>query len=833
MKVLLVNAPWAELERPSLALGILRKCVEKAASGAVVDVQNLNLDYVDWITQRVAFELRDYNFISIDGYFQGYGDWIFSSALYDDPLWRVEEFRDLHSESFSESKLAMIIKMHALSAEFADEVARKIVDRRPDVVGFTSTFQQNTAALSIAKRIKSLSPNSRIVFGGANCDGVQGAALHRNFPFVDFVVRGEGERVFPELIGRLADHKSDFADVDGLCWKDDNGVHQVNQMAARPLAADAIEEPEFGDFYERLQASVAARWVDPKLVVEGARGCWWGEKHHCTFCGLNGTFMEFRSKSPDRLLHWMVALAERYRILDFIAVDNILDSGYFRTLLPDLAEAGYDIRMHCEVKSNLTIQQLRILRDAGIMSVQPGIESLSTHVLRLMDKGVSGCQNVRVLRDAASVGLTVNWNYLYGFPGETSSDYIDVIRQFPALHHLPPVASPFIRISLERFSPYFDQPNLGFKERSPDQQYGLIYDLPPDQLSDLAYLFRSEEQGIGGEVEQLLGRSLAKWQAAHPTSRLDFWDAGQEIILESKREQFDWSVLRLEDPVEIAAFRLLDQPRTASSLATKLQTLVPGQEEVNVSQLLDGWIKLGLVYTDSGRYVHVATERDHQAGALEGVRAPRTANWKTDAALTLWRTRPQAYAGWLRDSEVPRRSVQSAEDWYRDGVHLVRFSHPVDLVGGDTAQNVASLCLIRELTGQGIAIEWTLNANEQFQWRDLDHLHPPTHIDGIADAQAVRQQWTDDFHLCRLFYRRGPGFVQIRDHRFDGLRRLTLPGQEAMDLVARLEDGAQIDSLPDRLVASLAEARLIGTVGDLVWWLPYRVQRWPTPAMSV
>lgn len=833
MKVLLVNAPWAELERPSLALGILKNCVEQTVPGAAVDVLNLNLDYVDWITRRVSVELRDYNFIALDGYFQGYGDWVFSSALYDDPHWRVEEFLALHADSFSESKLAMIVKMHSLSGEFTEGVARKIADSCPDVVGFTSTFQQNTAALAIAKRVKSLSPQSRVMFGGANCDGVQGAALHRNFPFVDFVVRGEGERVFPELISRLADRPSDFADIAGLCWRDDGSRHQANPMASRPLAANMIVEPEFGDFYERLRTSVAARWVDPKLVVEGARGCWWGEKHHCTFCGLNGTFMEFRSKSPAGLLDWIVGLAERYRILDFVAVDNILDPGYFRTLLPALAEAGYDIRMHCEVKSNLRIDQLRILRDAGIVSIQPGIENLATNPLRLMDKGVSGCQNVRVLRDAASVGLTVNWNYLYGFPGETELDYTDAIRQFPALHHLPPVASLFTRISLERFSPYFNRPDLGFEERRPDQQYELIYDLPPEELSDLAYLFSTGEQGIGGEVEQLLGRSLAKWQAAHPTSRLDFWDLGLEIVLENSRDHFDWSVLRLEDPVEAAAFRLLTQPRTAASLAKRLRGLVPGREDVDVGRLLARWVELGLVYTDAGRYVHVATEHDPGAGAPKNSAAPGTASQKADASLTLWRTRPQAHAGWMTDAEVPRHSVRSAEDWNREGVHLVRFAHPVDLVDGDAAQNVASLCLIRELTGQGLAVEWTLKAAPEFRWQDLGHLHPPDRLDGVAEAQAALRRWTADFHQCRLFHRRGPGFVQIRDHRFDGLRRLTLPGEQAADLIARLEDGAPIAGLPDHLVAGLTGARLIGTVGDIAWWLPYRVQHWPTPAMSV
>ena len=157
-------------------------------------------------------------------------------------------------------------------------------------------------------------------------------------------------------------------------------------------------------------------------------------------------------------------------MLDIYLVDNILDMTYFNTVLPKLEESGCDLRIQCEVKSNLRVDQMRQLVRSGIVQVQPGIESLSGHVLRIMDKGVSGCQNVRFLRDASSLGITVMWNYLYGFPGESDADYLQVIDQMPALHHLPPMDGAD-RIALERFSPYFDRPELGFPKRSPDPQY--------------------------------------------------------------------------------------------------------------------------------------------------------------------------------------------------------------------------------------------------------------------------------------------------------------------------------------------------------------------------
>ncbi len=169
-----------------------------------------------------------------------------------------------------------------------------------------------------------------------------------------------------------------------------------------------------------LAASAARHWVEPKLVVEGARGCWLGEKHHCTFCGLNGSFMQFRSKSPDTFYEEIVELARRHRVLDMYVVDNILDMGYLTTVLPRIIDSGYDLRLHIEIKAGHAPPPSSVPSPTrGMIYVQPGIESLNHRVLDLMDKGVSGCQNVRMLRDGAETGLSVAWNYLHGFPGET------------------------------------------------------------------------------------------------------------------------------------------------------------------------------------------------------------------------------------------------------------------------------------------------------------------------------------------------------------------------------------------------------------------------------
>ncbi|BCJ66707.1 RiPP maturation radical SAM C-methyltransferase [Polymorphospora rubra] len=620
MRILLVNMPWTSIDVPSLALGILTNSVRQKLPDAEVEVLHANLDFVDWVVDRTEFGLSDYYYYSLFTYFAGCGDWVFSSALYDDPQWRVAEFTSRVQGQMTERELTLNLDLHRMAPEFVAELAARIVDRAPDVVGFTSTFQQNTAALATAKAVKRLAPGIRTVMGGANCDGEQGAAIHRNFAFIDYVVRGEGETAFPRLLAALdaerpsagdpgrpgEDPAAALAGIEGLCWPGPGGRHVANRMSSTPLPPAEIVAPDYAGYFERLAASRARHWVEPRLVVEGARGCWWGEKHHCTFCGLNGSFMQFRSKHPGRFYDEIIGLAERHQVLDMFVVDNILDMSYVTSLLPRLAESGYDLRLQYEIKSNMKGAQVQALADAGLVSVQPGIENLNSRVLKLMDKGVTGCLNIRMLRDAETSGITIAWNYLYGFPGETDDDYLSVIAQMPALHHLCP-ADGSTRIAIERFSPFFVKPELGFTDLRPAAQYRLIYDLPESELMDLAYLFDVPPQGIDEETAGRLERAVTEWQHEYAHSRLTHHDLGEEIVLVSRRRHFDWHVLRLTDPTEVAAFRQLDQPHTVAALARRL-----GSPEPAVAALLRRWRELGIVFEDAGQFIQIAPQAMNQ-----------------------------------------------------------------------------------------------------------------------------------------------------------------------------------------------------------------------------
>jgi ribosomal peptide maturation radical SAM protein 1 len=625
MKVLLVSMPWAAVDSPSLALGILKR---EAGGLSEVTVRTVyaNLEWFDWLSARSPFRsdnlihlfsYPDYQFFSISTYFRGLGDWIFSSALHGVPAWRMAEFREQLCAGMDARLVGLTAALHEMAPAFIGELADRLVADEPDVIGLTTTFQQNAASLALARAVKVRNPAIVTVLGGANCDGPQGHALHRNFGFVDYVVRGEGETAFRRLLEALREApasppREPLAAVAGLCWRDKDGMSVTNAMPGGGLALGLRSQaPDFDEYFDQFAASSLPERCEPRLVVEGSRGCWWGAKHHCTFCGLNGTFMEFRAKSPAAFSDEVLHLVERHQVLDISVADNILDPEFITAALPLIAAKGHDLRLFCEIKSNTRRDQLEALLAAGVTGVQPGIENLSTHVLKIMDKGVTGCLNVRLLRDAATIGTQVSWNFLFGFPGETKADYQSVISQLPAMHHLPPPDGA-ARIAIERFSPYFDQPSLGFADLRPARMYPVIYGLPETELHDLAYIFEAADLGIAGELVKDLEAAISRWQRAYyeHRARLSYHDIGEAIILVSDRDAFKWRTHVIDDADEAALFRQLAQPRSPASLAA-----FSGQslgDRVDVPGVLRRWTDLGLLFSDGGQVIAVAVEARNQ-----------------------------------------------------------------------------------------------------------------------------------------------------------------------------------------------------------------------------
>jgi ribosomal peptide maturation radical SAM protein 1 len=597
----LVSMPFMQVDRPSIQLGLLKAIGE--ANGFPVRTLHANLDFA----ARIG---PDYYRLLAEHRGRQIGDWLFSVEAFgaaapdvdgELPAEFADELAYLAGESGSVRDRLVRTRDHDVPA-FLDALVDGFDWHGTRVVGFSSTFQQNTASFALARRLKERFPDIVTVFGGANFDGEMGLELVRSVDCVDYAVIGEGDRAFPQLLAALA-AGTDPAEVPGVARR--AGDRVVAAVASPPLEhLDDLPAPEYGEFFER-SASLGLPTAEVWLPFESARGCWWGAKHHCTFCGLNGTTMKFRAKSPQRVLDELVGQSRRYHAFRFEAVDNILDPAYLKELFPALAAGRHDFEIFYEVKANLTREQLKVLAHGGVTHLQPGLESLSSAVLRLMDKGVRAAQNVNLLRWARYYGLQVGWNILWGFPGETEEDYLAQAAVVPHLVHLQPPASA-AEIWLERFSPLYTQPDrFGLLRRSSEASYRHVY---PDSvdIDRVVYFFDYEfADALPPSAYAPLAKAVAEWSEAWSHSRpsLTFRSTRGFLQIDDRRQQGHDGTYTFHDTLADIYLACSERPTTASAVHSALGLDRP---VADVEAAFEQFAERGLMFLDGNLALSLA-----------------------------------------------------------------------------------------------------------------------------------------------------------------------------------------------------------------------------------
>jgi len=505
LRVALVNMPFSSSRFPSMQIGLLHSIL--ADRGIYATAHYLNLEFA----ARVGWNL--YEALSNDTlYF--IGDWMFASEAFREEAPDGKLFLQRFGRQLSKNRLEWFWHQHKQGArEFLESCLMSVPWHQYDVVGFSSVFVQNAAALALARLLKERHPHLITVFGGANFEDEMGLEYVRALPWIDYAVLGEADETFPALLERLADGEAVTA-MPGVAHAK-NGKVDYGGPSPLPRDLDSLPVPNYDDYFAtaaRLRMPNALVANSIQLPFESARGCWWGEKQHCTFCGLNAMGMSYRSKSPPRILNEIDALSYRYKTRYLGAVDNILDNRHIEGVFGVLAAQRKDYKFFYEVKANLRREQVRLLAAGGMRRIQPGIESLNTHILKLMRKGVTGIKNVRLLKWAAYYGIGIAWNLLLGFPGETREDYDQQLALIKQLSHLPPPLGAF-RISLQRFSPNFTQATtMGFDNVRPVESYGYIYPKEID-TQRIAYYFEYNAKNTLPETAYAPIRTeIARWQ---------------------------------------------------------------------------------------------------------------------------------------------------------------------------------------------------------------------------------------------------------------------------------------------------------------------------------
>lgn len=603
-RVLLLVMPFLTLRRPHLGVALLKAGLHRA--GMECDVRYFNFQFADILGTGVYERIAEGTPAH-----QMPGEWIFTPALYGEdarpssefPLALVRGIKD-----YEEKFLQQIDHARNLSPAFIQDCLRQIDLSLYDIVGITSTFQQNIASLAMLQAIKRQCPEIVTVCGGANFEGEMGIELHRLFPFIDVVCSGEADTVFPELVRRVRAAQPVY-DLGGVTSRVAGDSVTGSSPPSVVNDLNALPYPDHADYFRDLQRSRSSEVIRTEVTMETSRGCWWGQKHHCTFCGLNGLGMTYRSKTPDRAYREIKHLLAKYKGYDIFNTDNIVDLKYFSELFPRLAEEGIKVQLFYETKANLKKTQLFSLKRVGSTSFQPGIESLNSHVLSLMDKGIKGIQNVQLLRWSKEMDFDVSWNILCGFPGEMPEDYQQIARWIPLISHLQP---PLVvtRFRLDRFSPMFkDTRKYGLQNVRSFPGHRICYPFPEESLRRIAYFLDCDSPTTPETLSEIrtMWKAIDEWKRIHKQSTLTAELESGSLLIHDRRAGRAPSDYVFDD-VARDIYLALDGVHTDVHLLKTLQekyrrrSLTIGQ----IHEILNGFEQRDLVLREDNLFLALA-----------------------------------------------------------------------------------------------------------------------------------------------------------------------------------------------------------------------------------
>ena len=301
------------------------------------------------------------------------------------------------------------------------DVERIIKKYDPDVVGITSTTSMIPDAYAIAKIAKRYNENVKIVMGGPHVTFLPERTF-QECPYIDFIVRGEGELTFRELIDSL-ERDRDPSNILGLSI---NLRDKVKNNPPRPLIKDidTIPMPSYDLLpMEKYQAN-GVRFG----TVMTSRGC----PFNCAFCSSSLQFgKRWRGHSDSRVIEELKHLHEKYRIREIEFLDDTFTLNKHRAIriARRIVKEGLDISWSASSRvDTFTEEVAEAMKKSGCHTIYFGIESGSRKTLNFIGKGITPEQSISAVKKAKRHKLRALGSFVIGFPEETKEDIKKTIK---------------------------------------------------------------------------------------------------------------------------------------------------------------------------------------------------------------------------------------------------------------------------------------------------------------------------------------------------------------------------------------------------------------------
>lgn len=314
--------------------------------------------------------------------------------------------------------------------------AKEIAALDAQILGFGTICNSYPVTVRIARELKRLRPDVKIIFGGPQASVVDVETLE-TFSFIDAIIRGEADDIIIPALTQIMAGRS--IDVPGVTYRHRGEIIRNNN--AKPvLDLDNIPFPAF----ELSRSIERCRY----LPVEAGRGC----PFSCTFCSTNDFFRRrFRLRSPARVLEEMDRLNATYGITNFDLVHDMftVDRSRVEEFCHAFLEHGKQYSWKCSARSDFVDQGLlELMASAGCTGLFFGIETGSSRMQKIIDKALDIDQAAANLRFAGQNRINCTAAFIVGFPEETIEDV-----EATATFALDAARSDFVRVQIGLLAP--------------------------------------------------------------------------------------------------------------------------------------------------------------------------------------------------------------------------------------------------------------------------------------------------------------------------------------------------------------------------------------------
>jgi anaerobic magnesium-protoporphyrin IX monomethyl ester cyclase len=303
------------------------------------------------------------------------------------------------------------------------------------------------SAIRISQAVKKLRPNLPIVFGGWHASLATQQTLRE--PFVDAVIRGQGELTLLELVQRIAKGE-EWRGVRGLSFKDHEGT--IVDEPERPVAnVNDLPAPAYHLADPGIYAAVSGT---RQLAYTSSVGC----PYQCNYC-TDMVFYKrrFNAYHVERVVEELADLVPRYNIEHVPLFDSnfLVDRKRAVAIAKGIIASGtrfqWDFQTSTDFLALMSEEDVRLLAESGVHHIGFGTESASQEVLTMMNKRFQHVdQMVETARKTHLAGIHVVFNIILGYPGETEAHrqqtfriMSDIAKEYSNVSFSPNIFTPY------------------------------------------------------------------------------------------------------------------------------------------------------------------------------------------------------------------------------------------------------------------------------------------------------------------------------------------------------------------------------------------------------